>query len=231
MPFADTPLVAGTINWSSLKTNFDDFRTWVNAIPNGDLSNGAVTRENLVRPVILGFPVGGMWSTLQEGYQRDRGLDEHPAQQFVEWGSRRGRFPIVPYKVPAVDEVWRYPIGGTLRLYRNSDVEAHCRFEWIARTQTATYPTGAGAGDRCGYYAIHYFNRTTGNDIALTEGLHHVYADGVSWITTHDNAVVSMVQTLAAGVYDLQLCYHRNNCPETVHQLDVARPLFHVEVL
>lgn len=64
MPFTDDPLTAGSVMvWEDVAANFRHARTWLNAIPVGDFSDGVIQREHLVRPSIIGFPVQGTTGT------------------------------------------------------------------------------------------------------------------------------------------------------------------------
>lgn len=75
MPISVTNPTNGTVmSWTSMATAFATMRTWLNAVPNGDVAAGAIEREHLVRPAIAGFPVQGMRSDFREHRWRTSNL-------------------------------------------------------------------------------------------------------------------------------------------------------------
>ena len=231
MPYTDTPL-SGTMSWSSISTNLVAFRTWVNSIPNSDLTNGAVIRENFVRPVILGFPFQGVQSTLQEAWDLSRGLGEFAAMANTEWGTKRNRDAFVPVINDGVVSLWFSSIARTIRLDRSLDIEAHCDFEFQTRSDVVEYPDGAGTqtnAARCGFFTMHWFDRANFIDNFALYGKQDVYHRDNDGVRSNDTAKVSMVETLAAGTWDIQLVYHRSAAPDTLLQIDIGRATLHIE--
>lgn len=234
MPYTDTPIAAGTMSWTAIQNNLTDFRTWLNSIPNGDLENGAILREHFVRPVILGFPFNGVQSTLQEAWDCSRGMGDFPAMQNTEWGAKRNRDAFVPVINDGLTEQWYTSIARTIRLDRSMYIEAHVDLEWQTRSDTVEYPNGAGGpanAARCGFFAVHWYERATATDNYAVYGKQDVYHRDADGVRSNDTGKVSMVETLDAGTWDIQLVYHRSAAPETLLQIDIGRATLHIEGL
>lgn len=221
------------MTWTSIAANMTALRNWCNAVPVADVAASAIRREHLVRPVIQGFPLQGSFSTLQAVYSQEYGTNEH-VQTSSEWGATRRRIPFNPTVNDGVDEHWYLPLSRTIRLPRECDVEVHASFMVRIVADVPRYPDGAGGplnAARGGFFSIHYRSRTTGVEAEASDGTQHTYPPSGAGDAAVDRVHVSMVETLAAGVWDLMLVYHRGSSPTTLHQIDVTRAHLSVEVL
>lgn len=245
MPFTHTPFGAGVMDWTTIATENAAFRSWVNQIPIGDLAAASIRRENLVRPNLQGFPLDGSEGGLQQAFGSSYGLLEPTAMKPPEWGSRRRRLACNPFKVSGYGDLWRFPIGKTLRLLRASDVEVHITFEYQTRadppggTAGAFYPDGLGSGNRCGYFSCNRLNRSDLDDNEFAGGIMHAYSlqpggAGATGGPNHTYGHVCWIGNVAVGVYDFQLVYNRNSSATgaaDLYQLDISRVQVDVEVL
>lgn len=244
MPFVPTVTFAnGTVmNWTDFDSNNVAYRVWARGIPVGDVNAGAIHRENLVRPVLAGFPLGGMESGFQSGFESNYGIGSTTANVPAEWGSRRKRLTFNTFVNDGVTEFWYFPIGKTFRLLRQSDIEVHCSLEWQTRSLLsaaggATYPNGAGGpvgAARGGFFALHYRRRANNQETVWTAGVQHIYSmqdAGAVNPPNHQHGMVSLVDTLAAGVWDVMLVYHRGGAPAVLYQVDIGRVQMTLEIL
>ena len=68
--------LSGTITKSAVDTELDKMRGFVNAIAVGDIPAASVTDQEVVKPVVQGFPVDGARATTQQIYGRSNHPDE-----------------------------------------------------------------------------------------------------------------------------------------------------------
>lgn len=243
MPSNPTLHSDGTvISWEEIAANAADARAWVNAIPDADIDDGVIRREHLVRPIVSGFPIQGMVSTLQEAHTADFGVEGTGADvhQDEAWGALPDRYTIVPLMNDGDEEVWRTPLARTIHLHREADVEVHAIFQSkvTADGDAASYPDGASGpanAARAGHFILHVTERSTGTLTKATSGLQHVYPPeaGASPKAedSYDSVHLSFVDTLDAGVWDFQVVYKRDSAPEEVSQIDLTRATLTIEVL
>ncbi len=215
------------MEWADIQANIDNAREWVNDIPPEDTADSAIRREHLVRPVILGFPSRGMFSTLQQAQYADLGPNASPGQPFNNeaLGAAKDRLTIIPGISDGSTGVWRTPLARTLRLHRTSDVEVHASF-WaivVADGTLVLHPDGAGAGDVAGYFALHGFRRGAAAATVSNRGRQDVYYSA-------NRVHLTMVDTFPAGVLELSVVYHHNGASSDIQQIDLTRATFSVEV-
>jgi hypothetical protein len=222
------------MEWEDIQENAVAVRAWVNDIPETDIDTGVIRREHLVRPVIGN---GDFRSTFQEAYQAPLGIRTISPFTALEddgdniaWGTDSERTILLPRSADG-DGLIRTRIGRTRRLVRSSDVEVHCTFQAlvVADPAEAAYPDGAGGPANAavaGYFAIHAYRRSTGAETVYNFGRQDVYP-----AFTYERVHVLLVDTLAAGVWDFTLVYHRDTAPDEILQIDIARANMTIEVL
>jgi|SRR5688572_1203623 len=240
MPFSPTPHSNGDVmSWADIQANATDARAWVNDIPNADIDDGSIRREHLVRPVLLGYPVEGSHSTVQEAHTATKGV-QGTGMDLVRnapWGALKERYILIPKMNDGGSQLIRTPLGRTLQLFRASYVEVHAFFACMSKADgtAASYPDGAGGpanAVRGGYFALHVYDRASKTDDEFTAGLQHVYTPDPTAEERWDKFIVSYVGNLDEGVYDFQLVYHLSGGPDDeLFQLNLTRATLTVEVL
>jgi len=114
MPISVTdPTDATAMSWSFLATQFATMRTWVNAVPNGDVVDGSVEGEHLVKPVLQGFPVQAQRSGFREYRHQSTADQPAPLYLFDAWAFPE-RITILPEGANG-DTLWMTPIGATMQ--------------------------------------------------------------------------------------------------------------------
>lgn len=230
MPASFTPHVDGDVlDWTELADNFEAARTWLNEIPAADIADGAVQREALVRPRILGFPNQGFQSGFQRGFWLQHGLPNHNALFGREWGSRVQRHIIKPSKLPSGTSRWYTPISRTVYFPFDCDIDVQATFETCVRGPETdpVYPDGASLANSevSGRFRWHVYARDTDLETSDASGEQEVYptegpAAGTSRSYT-DQVHLSLVTSLLAGTYDLFVVYHLDDA--TISQIDLSR--------
>lgn len=232
MPFSDTPVTGPGLAISELWTNVDDFRTWLNSVPDGDVADNSILREHVVRPQVLGFPVNGFLGALQRAYLQEIGIGGPDLIDHSEWGPILERVAIVPRVTNGVEERFVTCIGRTFDLESNSDVRAMLTMAWaVAAADTATGPDGVGGGEQGGHFAFYLRDRSDGSLTKFSPSTNHVYPfDTGQYGDRHDWGILAYVESHPAGTYDLVLVYHRDLAPDEVHQIDITRAQLSMEV-
>lgn len=230
MPASFTPHVDGDpMRWSEVAANMAAGRAWLNAIPAADIADGAIQREALVRPRILGFPNQGFESGFQRAFWASHGLPNHNALFGREWGSRVERYLIKPERLPSGTSRWITPISRTVYFPFDVDLDVQASFEAGIRggETNPVYPNGAGLANSevSGRFRWHVYARDTDTETSDADGEQEVYptegpAAGTSQSYT-DQVHVSLVTSLDAGTYDLYVVYHLDT--GTVSQIDLSR--------
>lgn len=230
MPASFTPHVAGDpMSWADLAANFAAARAWLNDIPAADIADGVIQREALVRPRILPFPNQAFESGFQRAFWMSYGLPSHDALFGREWGSRVERFLVKPDRLPTNADRWVTPISRTVYFPFAVDIDVQAHFEVCVRgpVDDPVYPDGAALANSevSGRFRWHVYARDTDTETSFAAGEQEVYpTEGPGVGTTQsytDQVHLSLVTSLAAGTYDLFVCYHLDDA--TVSQVDVSR--------
>jgi len=156
-----------TITATSFDANMTLARDWLNDLVSSDFASGSIRSENFVRPIIAGFPTNGFESSFQGLWWFSYGNLESPnwGVEREPWGAFPKRLKIIPNLVQAGDR-WALPIGKTIYLPTNMDVEVNVSFDFMVRSPTTSvscqYPSGAGAGEKCGRFMVSRRDRLTG---------------------------------------------------------------------
>jgi hypothetical protein len=232
-----TTHVDGTVmDWSAIAADFTTFRTWLNTgIVNADWADGSVRREHLVAPVIRGFPSTGLESTFQGILWREFGNQEADAGTALQWGSTVERLTVFPALL-GKDNRWRTPMGATLFLPVDSDVEVNLQaaLHVVQNTATVTYPTGAGVdatGANGGRYLITGFNRVTGAEVDFGESEYPVFPMNFATDYQANDSVRCVAhRRLTAGTWDIQFVYDIRDGSVVVWQHDLSRVTMKIEV-
>lgn len=226
-----TTYVDGTVmDWTPIASDFAAIRAWLNAVPNGDVVNGTIQREHLARPPIQGFPIQGMEGTVQSAYWRTLGLSDPDGMVPGEWGVRRNRFTVFPLLMPP-DNVWRFPVGATLRMPNSSHLHVGVGLEWQHRVRdaggTVKYPDALGAGVQVGWIGVELKDRLSG--VVTRDARHRVFVypqqDAARAQTIfHDSGEIRFDTTSAFNsVIDLVLYYEHHQASAGVGaQLDIG---------
>lgn len=233
MPIVTTPHVDGTaMSWVDIEANLAAIRTWANDVPVADLLAGTIARESLVRPVIAGFPLSAYQSDFQRTFWQQLGMDEPDAVIPTEWGGRVRRLSIRPINLKGQDGLFRTAISRTVYFPVSTDIDLHATFEVQIRNAAndPVYPDGAGTfGNEAtaGYFSWHVYNRATQAETEFLTGLQRLNPIESAAATAQpehlDQCLVSYVGALVAGTYDFTLVYHREDCPDSVDQIDLSR--------
>lgn len=114
MPISVTnPTNGSAMAWSALAVQFATMRTWVNAVPSGDVTAGSVQREHLVRPVTQGWPSNGQVSAWRESRWGELDVDGLPLYGPKRW-SLPDKVVIHPDSADRPGGVWVTPIGAPI---------------------------------------------------------------------------------------------------------------------
>jgi hypothetical protein len=241
-----------TITTTAWEANMDAARAWVNDLGDSDFSSNSIRSENLVRPVISGFPNQSVESTFQSVWWFSYGNLEFPnvgtfgvstpgafpnANPSPTWGSSRHRLTILPLQTP-VGVPWALPIGKTIYLPETRDVLVNVSFDFLVSQAVASliYPDGAGGagGATAGRFVIMRQARTVGAT-ATEESLTFtpVYPSGnATWDSKPMMGNITGYQSLSAGVHDIFLAYRRSSsdtASASLFQIDVTRVLGKIE--
>ena len=240
MPFVPTAVVDGTtMQWSAVQTNIDDARTWLNLIPDADISVGGVRREHLVRPQIKGWPVEGVEGGVQAAYGSDFGTNLPDVFQDSEWGNTPERITIVPTVSDGVSRTIRTAAAKTFYVWQDNYVSVVLTADMLIRSNTANYrhPFGAGPGVDTlgGYFSLHFYDlqQRTENELQGSRRWVYVMDDTTIASVFHNGSLVlyGNRQLTQAGWHEVQLCYHLNAAASPIEQIDLTRLQLHTEVL
>lgn len=235
MPFVPEPLVDSVVmSWEDYADNFGDARVWINAIVNADVVTASIEREHLVRPVLGGLPVNGVWSSFQAVYHDFYAIGSTEATRDSEWGAKPERVTMTKEQARPDEGVHILtPFGRTIHLPYDSAVSVVCTFDAHAAADSLVeYPDGAGgAGNVVGSFFLYHYDRQSGD---VTErAAHSVYAGTIVGFGTTTNKV-QMFATFSAddGTHDLVLAFRFDDDVDSdVYQIDVTRVTFQIEVL
>ena len=236
MPYAAPNLPLNTTNtsWTELSSNFDDLRSYLNAIPVADVAARSVRREHLVAPTVRGYPQDRFESEVQLRGGFENGTAVSPGTSPAAWGARVERLTIVPRHV---DPRVYLPLGWTLYttnpwgLARQVEIEIHgsvqVRVDW--NDPLTRYPDGAGAGAAAGRLEIRVRDRTTGIWVPSLAGACDLFPqdyatppDGFRSVRGEPWRCVHVGDLVAGRVYDLVLSYVRDTAPLGIRQIDLS---------
>lgn len=218
------------MDWSAIASNLTEIRDYLNAVPAADVAGGAVSREHLVRPSIIGWPVEGYESGFQALYAMSYGPGA--PYNWTNWGPLPERITIIP---DATDEgsarAWKTPIGKTVVVEEQARLSAFLTAMMSVRINSdlvdaPDYPSFP-EDELGGYLEMVVVNRQTGDVTGQTETRQTVYSIQVS-----QPVVMLMDQGADPGVYDVYLRYVRDSFDDGRWlQIDLSNIELTVEVL
>lgn len=242
-PPVSTDLVEGaTTTWSAIQTIMTNARAWANGVNDGDFAASGIRSENLVKPVIGGFPNDSSESTFQGLWWWSYGnlelanvgsLGDTHLSTRAAWGVSPKRITIAPPQVP-IDSYWATPLGRTIYLPVSCHVEVNVSFDFLATGDSAVvvYPTGGGAGNTAGRFVLMSRTRSTGAaavEYAITRT--PVYPSLNATFDSKPFAANMLLEVdLLAGTHDIFLAFRRaSGDTQRLHQIDVSRCLGKIE--
>ena len=230
IPTATTHADGAAMAYSVFSTNIAAYRTWMNDIDRTDVGASAVQKEHLVRPRVVGFPHEGLLGEHDVLLNREMGRLDPQVQAKGDWGARRNRLTVLPYRV-GTDDRWRLPWGATFYLPRDARVRASFSAEWQVRTATVAaggpaYPDGAGGGEVGGRWVLATYSRSTKTETLRTESAVYVYPEDVGGVpaTTYNNGGHGWFEaSLGSGTWDVFLVYDASSgANSSLLQIDVS---------
>lgn len=240
---------ATTMLWSAVQANLDAIRTYINSVPAADVDDASVQREHLVRPVIRGFPIHGMYGDWQELYTTP-GVGMHEAERMAtdEWASRVEKLIIRPQEhngstgFDDIDKVIFLPIGKPLELDRARTAEVSITFEYhhdvVLAAINPEYPDGAAGlanASIAGSFYIAVYDRSNDTVTLIRESEQVAYpvVNAAAPTAHHDYFHLYAAIALSAGRYDVMLAYDVTSVSSTIvstWQVEIGRvqPSFEV---
>ena len=234
---------------TDIEANLASLRTYLNAVPVADLDDGAIRRDQLARPEVLGWPALGSYSDPQIVTADQFGTAGGGMPYGLRaWGGRADRITIAPRQLQS-DRVL-LKVGRPVELHDmwEHDVLIHVTGSALVRTALDPaaladgpwYPDGngtAGCIDGAGWLSVYRIERSTGTEAEYDYGSAKLYPSNyrttVLTIETeaHDRWHVYYRERLAGGTtYEFVLGYKPPTAPEEIVQIDLADIGFRVEV-
>ena len=196
------------------------FRDYYNRINVADVTTGSLRTEHLVRPRMAVDFDGEARLIAPMSY----GLLENDGVDPTTWAIRQRRMTISPSKY-AAGEVWRIPLGRTIRLAAEAIVEFDCTFAYQVRGLTSgpIYPDGAGAGSVGGFLSLRAYERSTATETEFPVTRNTVYPMEPFGFFQSSAKMHLRRTAFAAGAWDFYIGYARNGGPITLAQIDISR--------
>lgn len=204
---------------TSIDVALTAFRDYFNRVTLGDITAASIQAEHIVRPR-LGTDFDGetrLIAPMQYGALENDGVTK------ATWAIRQKRLTLSPSKLSA-GELWRLPLGRSIRLAADALVEFDATLIYQVRGLTTgpQYPDGAGTGEVAGHLSLWTYARATASlsEKGLTQNnLYPMRPFG--WF--QGSARFHWRGTLAAGKHDLFIGYARNGGAIDLAQIDVSR--------
>lgn len=231
MPISVTNPTNGTaMSWSTLATQFGTMRTWVNAVPSGDVTAGCVQREHLVRPVTQGWPTNGQTSGWRASRWGELDVDGLPLYGGKRW-SLPNKVTIYPDGADRPGAAWTTPIGAACDRNRSN---VRVKFSCSVRVRMdpllfdgVTYTRHVKAGT----LQIRGRNELYDLEVEAPSSAANVYCQ--NYADTGDNlgTLTHRIQTLALFTAPLDRVYVVFvRASDDVDQVDLTRISFQLEV-
>lgn len=248
MPYARVfnPSLGQVMNAGELEAELVLVRSWLNSVPNADITGGTIPREAIVRPEVGGAPDPGYRSTFELAAWSRLAIDKPDRFTNREWGTCPERLTIIPRIHDGTTGVWRTPIGRTFFALSAFECTVAISFDLTVRTPTAGpyYPDGTGlpiGAALGGFFQVYVYDRDGlgakfGTETPIISSIREVYPTdfppGHPPETTYNDHVVmyATLGALSAGhTYDVQLVYDLDTGSESIDQLDLTRIHFELE--
>jgi hypothetical protein len=221
---------------AAFAANMTAGRTWLNSVASTDFGAAVIQSENLVRPVIGGFPNQSVESTFQGLWWFSYGNLEaaNSGSSVAGWGTNPKRLTVYPWQTTTTS-LWILPVGKTLFLPVDATVEMNVSFDYLTQgiTVNTVYPTSGGGGQRAGRFVLCRRDRSTNAITEDTDSEVYVYPTNDGFVNaprTPWNANTFMIEPVVAGHYDFFLAYKRLTADAlTVFQIDIARVIGKIE--
>jgi hypothetical protein len=236
-----TPHVDGTAMVADeIYTSLDLWRGWLNQLVSTEITAASIQREKIVRPQVLGFPIGGLDGEFDRIRMREFGLRNPEAQFDKQWGARKERLNI-PLTALSPGEGHRTPIGATLEFPTIAFVHFSCTLEWQVRGLEGAslgplYPDGVGGGAPLGTLGLYVYNRAGGTppEQPIQGSLREIYPMETAVLASDairtDYTTMYAHRTMVAGTWDVNLQFVKATAAPTAGvQVSLSRIMLKIE--